>query len=206
MSSRRVALTAALVAAGVGLSACGSADPAPTADATNAAGQGGKIAVVASFYPLAYAVQQVGGDKVEVTNLTKPGAEPHDLELTPQDVATVTEAKLAVYEKGFQPAVDKAIADQQVSAFDVATVADLSLRYTDAIGGSDHAEPAPGRPTRETMPATTTRRRPARPIRTSGSTRSATRRSRRPSPPSSGASTRSTRAPTTRTRRPSPRS
>ena len=145
MSSRRVALTAALVAAGVGLSACGSADPAPTADATNGAGQGGKIAVVASFYPLAYAVQQVGGDKVEVTNLTKPGAEPHDLELTPQDVATVTEAKLAVYEKGFQPAVDKAIADQEVRAFDVSTVADLSLRYTDAIGAADaHEKPAPG--------------------------------------------------------------
>lgn len=142
MTSRRAALTAALVAAGVGLSACGSSEPTPAANATEGAGQGGKLAVVASFYPLAYAVEQVGGDKVEVTNLTKAGVEPHDLELTPQDVATVTEAKLAVYEKGFQPAVDKAITDQEATAFDVSTVADLSLRYTDAVGGdsADHSD------------------------------------------------------------------
>lgn len=144
MSSRRAALAAALAAAGLGLSACGSTAPAaPTAGQTDDAGQSGRIAVVASFYPLAYAIEQVGGDKVAVTNLTKPGAEPHDIELTPQDVATVVDAKLAVYEKGFQPAVDKAIAEQEIAAFDVSTVADLSLHYADAIN-ADHAHEEPG--------------------------------------------------------------
>jgi len=44
-----------------------------------------------------------------VANLTQPGAEPHDLELTPRQVASLTTAKLVIYEKGFQPAVDEAV-------------------------------------------------------------------------------------------------
>lgn len=118
-----VAASLALLAAG-----CGSSDNnAGTTSSSGASGE--KLAVVASFYPLQYAVEKVGGDHVSVTNLTKPGAEPHDLELTPQDVAKVTSAKLAVYEKGLQPAVDKAIAEQGAKgAFDVSKDADLSLK------------------------------------------------------------------------------
>ena len=33
------------------------------------------------FYPLQFLAERVGGDRVRVTNLAKPGAEPHDLEL-----------------------------------------------------------------------------------------------------------------------------
>ena len=73
------------------------------------AGSGGRLDVVASFYPLQYAAQRVGGDVVSVTNLTAPGAEPHDLELTPRDVAAVSDADLVVYLAGFQPAVDDAV-------------------------------------------------------------------------------------------------
>jgi zinc transport system substrate-binding protein len=81
------------------LAACGTSDQ--TAD--------GKTSVIASFYPFAYVAQQVGGDLVDVQNLTKPGAEPHDLELKPQQVAAVQEADLVVYEKHFQTAVDEAV-------------------------------------------------------------------------------------------------
>ncbi len=135
MPRRLVTIATSLVAVVVGLSACGGSDSAPGAETGSATSSGGGIKVVASFYPLAYAAERVGGDKVTVVNLTKPGAEPHDLELTPQDVATIGEAGLAVYEKGLQPAVDDAIASQGGAAFDVATVADLSLRFTDPIGG-----------------------------------------------------------------------
>ena len=44
-------------------------------------------AVVTSFYPIQFATQQITGGAVPVTVLTKPGAEPHDLELAPQDIA-----------------------------------------------------------------------------------------------------------------------
>ena len=69
----------------------------------------GGTAVVASAYPFAYVAERVGGDDVTVQNLTDPGVEPHDIELTPQQVADVGEADLLVYESDFQAAVDDAI-------------------------------------------------------------------------------------------------
>jgi zinc transport system substrate-binding protein len=67
--------------------------------------------VVASFYPLAEAARQVGGDRVRVENLTPPGAEPHDLELTASQVADIQDADVVlVVGGGFQPAVEKAAA------------------------------------------------------------------------------------------------
>src|SRR5690349_8830964 len=65
--------------------------------------------VVASFYPIAWAAQQVGGNRVGVTNLTPAGAEPHDLELTPDQIDEVLDAAV-VFElgHGFQPAVEQA--------------------------------------------------------------------------------------------------
>jgi zinc transport system substrate-binding protein len=65
--------------------------------------------VVAGFYPFAYVADRVAGEHADVTNLTGAGAEPHDLELTPQQVAAVAAADVTVYEEGFQPAVDDAV-------------------------------------------------------------------------------------------------
>ena len=103
-----------------GCSAAGGSASGPTAPHT--------MSVVASFYPIEFAVQQVGGAHVNVRTLTKPGAEPHDLELSPKDVAGVADADLVVYARGFQPAVDTAV-DQEGSthALDVAPSAHLDL-------------------------------------------------------------------------------
>src|SRR5450759_3321135 len=85
-----------------------------TGCSTSATGGGtGKLNVVVAFYPLQYVVEQVGGDQVSVTSLTKPGVEPHDLELTAKQVASVAFADLVFYEKGFQAAVDSAIDTQK---------------------------------------------------------------------------------------------
>jgi zinc transport system substrate-binding protein len=86
--------------------------------------------VVTAFYPLQFLSERIGGDSVTVTNLTKPGAEPHDVELNPRQVAQVADAGLAVYLKGFQPAVDSAVAQEAKGrSFDVSSVVDL-LPYT----------------------------------------------------------------------------
>jgi zinc transport system substrate-binding protein len=69
----------------------------------------GRPRITAAFYPLAWLAEQVGGPVVRVQNLTRPGAEPHDLELTPRQVIDVGESTLAFYVKGVQPAVDKAV-------------------------------------------------------------------------------------------------
>ena len=70
----------------------------------------GKVDVMASFYPLQFVAEQVGGDQVSVRSLTPPGAEPHDVELSPAQVSRIDGADLVVYLSGFQAAVDDAVA------------------------------------------------------------------------------------------------
>ena len=65
--------------------------------------------VVVGAYPFEWLVSQIGGSDVIVTDLVKPGVEPHDVELTPRQVGSVKKAALVVYLKGFQPALDDAI-------------------------------------------------------------------------------------------------
>jgi zinc transport system substrate-binding protein len=70
---------------------------------------GGRERVVASFYPLAFAAQAIGGTAVDVQNLTPPGAEPHDLEVTPGDVQDLKAARLVLLMgHGFQPQLEDA--------------------------------------------------------------------------------------------------
>jgi zinc transport system substrate-binding protein len=121
-----------VVASGVALTlgGCGSPDPA--------AGGGDALSVAASFYPLEWATEQIGGPHVDVTSLTPPGAEPHDLELTPKQVGGLADAALVVYASGFQPAVDTAVADVAPDrGFDVAPFADLTIAAT---GEEAHAD------------------------------------------------------------------
>jgi zinc transport system substrate-binding protein len=72
----------------------------------------GRLQVVAAFYAIQEAAQKVGGDLVDVTNLTAPGVEPHDLELNPDQVEAIATADVVLYlGGGFQPAVQDAVAD-----------------------------------------------------------------------------------------------
>ena len=64
---------------------------------------------MASFYPIQYLTEKVGGDLVSVESLTPAGAEPHDLELSPASVDQLGKADAVVYLKGFQSAVDEAV-------------------------------------------------------------------------------------------------
>ncbi|MCO8274613.1 metal ABC transporter substrate-binding protein [Actinoplanes sp. TRM 88003] len=101
----------------------------------------GKFEIVTAFYPLQFLSERIGGDVVSVTNLTKPGAEPHDIELTPRQVGDVAEAELAVYIKGFQPAVDEAIAQEAAdSSFDAASVVTLLPAGGEDDHGHEHEE------------------------------------------------------------------
>ncbi|WP_460307984.1 metal ABC transporter substrate-binding protein [Actinocorallia aurea] len=87
---------------------------------------GGRTAVTASFYPMAWLAERVGGDHVSVSTLTAPGAEPHDLELSPRQVGELSETGLALYVKDLQPAVDDAIAQHAADrALDAGSVVDL---------------------------------------------------------------------------------
>ncbi len=83
--------------------------------------------VVTSFYPLQYVAQRIAGGHAHVTNLTQPGKEPHDLELTVQQTAQIADADVVVYERGFQAAVDDAVAQNgPAHVVDATGSADLS--------------------------------------------------------------------------------
>ncbi|GAA2690673.1 zinc ABC transporter substrate-binding protein [Actinoplanes palleronii] len=97
----------------------------------------GRIPMVAAFYPLQFVSERVGGDLVRVTNLTKPGAEPHDVELSPRQVARISDASLAVYLHGFQPAVDDAIKQNATGkGFDAADA--VTLEHAEESDEHEH--------------------------------------------------------------------
>jgi zinc transport system substrate-binding protein len=138
MFFRRVPTTVLMVSVSglLALSGCSSATVAGAMP-----GDDRKLQLVASFYPLQWTAQQVAGDRGTVASLTKPGAEPHDLELTPREVAAAADADLVIYVKGFQPAVDGAVSQEAGDhGFDVSPAADLNLRYTLIEEGQEHAD------------------------------------------------------------------
>ncbi len=119
------------VAAVVAATGCGTSD----------SGTGGKLDVLAAFYPLQFVTEQVGGDRVAVKNLVPPGTEPHDLELTPRQVAELGAADQVVYLKGFQPALDEAVANQAAdTSLDIATVQPLAPGYVPLEEGALHED------------------------------------------------------------------
>jgi zinc transport system substrate-binding protein len=93
--ARRALATAVVV--GVLATACGS----------TASRAGGRPSVVAAFFPLAATARALAGASVAVHDLTPPGVEPHDLELTTDQMDAILDARLVVLMgKGFQPAIE----------------------------------------------------------------------------------------------------
>ncbi len=100
------AVVTAVVAVGLSITAgCSAGTPSTSSGPVGAT----QLKVTAAFYPFEYVAQQVGKDLVTITDLTQPGAEPHDLELSPKQVAGIGESDLLIYQKGFQAAVDSAL-------------------------------------------------------------------------------------------------
>lgn len=53
-----------------------------------------KNQITTSFYPLYYFASVIGGDKVNVVNITPAGAEPHDYEPSSQDIIQIMNSKV----------------------------------------------------------------------------------------------------------------
>ncbi|MFI0939263.1 metal ABC transporter substrate-binding protein [Streptomyces sp. NPDC021020] len=133
--SRRVIPAAALVAVAAlavpALTACSSKSGSGSGDAKG----GGKLAVTASFYPLEFLAERIGGSYVQVTDLTKPGVEPHDLELAPKQIAALSKADVIISLHGLQPAVDDAVAQSGVEhTVDAAKLTTLEDHGTEVDG------------------------------------------------------------------------
>jgi zinc transport system substrate-binding protein len=106
-------------------------------------GSADRLEIVTAFYPLQFAAESVAGKHAGVANLTKPGAEPHDLELGPKDIATVSDASLVIYLEGFQPAVDDAVEQEATdSSLEVSKPARLTKPALAEEEAEEHAEEA----------------------------------------------------------------
>lgn len=91
----------------------------------------GDHTVVASFYPLYFIAERVAGRYNDVIDLTPPGVEPHEYELTVRQVADIDLARVGFYEHGVAPSIDQAMAnDSPDHAVDVASVVDLAAPVT----------------------------------------------------------------------------
>ena len=139
--SKRILAAACAAATALALSACTS-----TASSGDSSSKDGSLTVMASFYPLKYLAEKVGGEHVSVTSLTPEGAEPHDLELSPKMVDSLSSADAVIYLAGFQSAVDEAIEQQAPK-----TVIDVSSAAELVEAGSDANHPAEEEATEETQ-------------------------------------------------------
>ena len=136
--SKRILAAACAAATALALSACTS-----TASSGDSSSKDGKLTIMASFYPLQYLAEKIGGEHVSVTSLTPEGAEPHDLELSPKMVDSLSSADAVIYLAGFQSAVDEAIEQQAPkTVIDVSPAADLIEAGTDANHPAEDEEEA----------------------------------------------------------------
>ena len=124
------------------LAACGNTSSTSSNDV---------LVVSAALYPIAEIVQRVGGDSVEVVNLTPPGTDAHDVELTAKQVQKLEESD-AVFFFGdnFQPGTQKAITAlsgvTSVDLFDAVELLDATIgefNSEDEHADEDHADEKP---------------------------------------------------------------
>ncbi|MDP9807033.1 zinc transport system substrate-binding protein [Trueperella bonasi] len=126
-------------AGALALSACSDAteetDGAPTSgsDETTATET---ISVTTSFYPLTFLVEEIGGENVEITDLTPPGADAHGVELSPREVADLENSDLVLYIEKLSPAIDSAIEASEKEAVNIGEYVNL-LPYEE-LGGDPH--------------------------------------------------------------------
>ncbi|RCV52008.1 metal ABC transporter solute-binding protein, Zn/Mn family [Marinitenerispora sediminis] len=133
--SRRVAAACAAGLVTAAAAGCGTADGGDGGPQ----GSDASVSVVTGVYPLQWLAERVGGEHVDVTNLTEPGAEPHDLELSPRQVGAVAEADVVLHISGLQPAVDEAVAQQAPdTGLDAADL--VELRAAEEGEGHEHGD------------------------------------------------------------------
>jgi ABC-type Zn uptake system ZnuABC Zn-binding protein ZnuA len=132
MGRRRIAPLAAALAAVLvaGCSGSGGGDGGAGAEG------GGALRVVATTTQVADFARNVGGDRVRVTSLLKPGVDAHDYEPSPADIATIADADLVLQNGvGLEEWLDDTITSSGFAGPVVDTSEGIRLRQVD--GGDD---------------------------------------------------------------------
>jgi zinc transport system substrate-binding protein len=135
ISATALALALATALGTAAVTGCSVFSDTTGRDDDGPSGPGGRLAVVASCYPMEFLAEQIGGDRVQVTELTRPGQEPHDLEISARQTAQLERSDVALYLKGLQPSVDEALQQSPIPRkVDAAALTTLERHGTE-VGG-----------------------------------------------------------------------
>jgi ABC-type Zn uptake system ZnuABC Zn-binding protein ZnuA len=131
------AAIAGLAVAGL-LAGCGSSDASPGAPGTSGAATAA-VKVVATTTQVADFARNIGGDRIQLTQILKPNVDPHDYEASPADVMAIAQAGLVIKSGvGLEKFLDQAVS----SAGFAGTVVDASTGVTVRSGNGTDAEKA----------------------------------------------------------------
>jgi ABC-type Zn uptake system ZnuABC Zn-binding protein ZnuA len=120
------------------LAACQASDNAGSPAGNSGPGNG--LRVVATTTQVADFARNVGGDRIQVTQLLKPNVDPHDYETSPADVAAIARADVVVKNGvGLEKFLDDAI----TSAGFTGTVVDSSAGVSVHPGDAEEKEGDP---------------------------------------------------------------
>lgn len=100
----------------------------------------GRVSVVATFYPLGHFAEKIGGDLVDVAIITPPGAEPHDYEPTPRDIADVYDADVFLLNgNGVDAWAERILPDVQARGVKTVRISDsmTSLEHSEGVAEED---------------------------------------------------------------------
>ena len=92
------------------LAGCGTSSSSSSSSASSASSNG-KLKVIATIFPEYDFLRQIGGDRIDLKMLLKPGAESHSYEPTPQDMKDVADSDMFVYVGGDSDAWISSIMD-----------------------------------------------------------------------------------------------
>ncbi len=120
------------------IAACGQT-PASQPTATPAGAAAEPMAVMASTSIVADVVRQVGGERVQVDTIVPAGADGHNYEPTPQDLARVNAAKaIFIVGAGYEEFIERIIASSGTQAPVVSLSENLALRTMSEEEASGH--------------------------------------------------------------------
>lgn len=127
---------------GILLLVAGCASNAPSTSSGSGSAPSGRVRIVTDMYPTTYAAQQVAGDAVDIVQLVPSGVEPHDFELTPDQIVQIADADLVAYLPGMIPAVQKAV-EQEAPNSSVDVTEGIKRLSGDPTGGGTQSSGDP---------------------------------------------------------------
>jgi zinc transport system substrate-binding protein len=121
-----------IISAALLLSGCGTKAGPDTSP-------GGKLSVVASFYPMQDFALKIGGDKVSVTTLVPAGTEPHDWEPAAADIIALESADVFIYNGA---GMEHWVGDVLKSLNNTSLVTVEAAKGIDLLEGQEHEDSA----------------------------------------------------------------